>query len=1113
MDRLREQGSDISAEELFGQLNAILLVSLQKRNIQETVASTLLRDLHELLILTCHEGIRNTSLAFGNLFSQIDYLCNRHHLSIADKRAIQEMRHHSNHPEQPLSIQQFLYDIRALSVFMSKIFHTAIPKEILPLIPRENRPHDKAKTISYDYLRCIVQHFDETTITAEVELGDIGGVITIDCQSPHLRHLQPLLQKGMQLNILEGKVEGGKVFPRYVIVEPDFLVDISSVAACFKEYGNHPLQYLLGRITPRVNTYATLLGNFAGKALDDIINLRHLSVGDTLKHFFQSSALEFCTCEDFDGERFKKDAYIQSTNIRGVVEQLFGDEGFSVDKTILEPSFVCEQLGLQGRADLLTSDFKLLIEQKAGRNINIERQRPNNYGSYQLEPHFVQLLLYYGVLRRNFHLEKQLVDTRLLYSKYPPKSGLVIVAFYQRLFQEAIMLRNQIVAQELSVADNGMEQALEQLHPDTLSIPDRQDYFYQQYLRPQIERITTVLHQLTPLEKAYFTTMMTFLYREQRVSKLGLHEGVTTCSADLWNMPINEKIETGNILMGLRVTDRQCSSMANGYDTITLSINMKVLGSDFLPNFRQGDQVYLYAYEQDNIPDVREHILFKGNIKELYSDRVVIVLANGQHNPHLLLPGGNEQYAVEHASSDTTVSNSTRGLYAFLRGPQEKRQLLLAQRAPQVDGSKQLTRSYHPAYDEILKGVKQARDYYLLIGPPGTGKTSLAARYIVEECRADGQHLLLMAYTNRAVDEICAMLTDAQIPFIRIGQSYTCDERFHPYLLKEVVKNHPRLDTVREQLVNTQVIVGTTSVFLSRPFLFRLKKIDVAIIDEASQILEPNLVGLLVNVQKFVLIGDYKQLPAVVVQRQEDTLVDNPLLQEIGLSDCRNSLFERLIKVEHQAGRHDFVGVLRRQGRMHPDIAEFPNRMFYTREQLMPVPLPHQEDHSIKHRVLFIPSPYCKTTGHGSQVNIAEAKIVCEQLLQVYQHYGSSFDPIKTVGIIVPYRNQIAVIRREIEKTGIKSLLQVSIDTVERYQGSQRDVIIYSFTIQNRYQIEFLTANCFVEDDRIIDRKLNVVLTRARKQLIITGNEEVLRFNYLYAQLLDDIKKRGGYVV
>ena len=1100
--------------ELFDQLYAILLVLQQERDTSAPVSKDYLKEVHELLVLTCHEGIRDTSLAFGNLFSQIDYLCNHLQLSMAEKRSIQEMRHHSNHPEQPLSIQVFLYDVRALCVLISKVFQTAIPQEILPLLPVKKPHDDTRKTISYDYLRCIVQQFDDTTIQAEVEQDSAHGVVTIDYQAPHLRHLQPLLRKGMQLNILDGKLEDGRILPKFIILEPDFLVDISSVATCFKEYGHHPLQYLLGRISPRVNSYATLLGNFAGKALDDIINLRHLSVGDTIKSFFASNALEFCTCADFDGERFKKDAYLQSTNIRATVEQLFGDDknGFEVEKAILEPSFVCEQLGLQGRVDLMTTDLKLLIEQKSGRNINIERQRPNNYGSYQLEPHFVQLLLYDGVLRRNFHLNRQQVDTRLLYSKYPPGNGLVVVAFYQKLFQETLSLRNQIVAQELSIADDGMEQAIANLHPETLNVTGKQDSFYLRYLLPQIESVTDILHQTDPLEKAYFTTMMTFVYREQRVSKLGLQEGVTTCCADLWNMPLNEKIENGTILMGLQVVKRECSSIENGYDTITLSIHADELGEDFLPNFRRGDQIYLYAYPKHGTPDVREHILFKGNLKELYSDRVVVVLNNGQQNPHLLSPASDEVYAIEHSSTDITTTNSIKGLYAFLRAPLAKRRLLLAQRTPFADASKQLSRNYHPAYDDILLGVKQARDYYLLVGPPGTGKTSMALRFMVEEALHDGQHLLLMAYTNRAVDEICAMLMDAQISFIRVGHSFSCDERFHPYLLKEVMGDHPRLDTIRQRLMDTQVIVGTTSVFQSRPFLFQLKRFDVAIIDEASQILEPNLIGLLVNVEKFVLIGDYKQLPAVVVQRPEDSLVDDPLLREIELTDCRNSLFERLIQVERKAGRDAFVGVLRRQGRMHPEIADFPNRMFYAREQLLPVPLPHQEDHSIVHRVLFFPSPYNKSAGHGNQVNLAEAHIVCEQLVRIYHEYADDFDPFKTVGVIVPYRNQIAVIRREIEQTGITALLQVSIDTVERYQGSQRDVIIYSFTIQNRYQLEFLTANCFVEDDKVIDRKLNVVLTRARKQLILTGNEAVLRYNGLYAQLLDDIKKRGGYV-
>ena len=117
----------------------------------------------------------------------------------------------------------------------------------------------------------------------------------------------------------------------------------------------------------------------------------------------------------------------------------------------------------------------------------------------------------------------------------------------------------------------------------------------------------------------------------------------------------------------------------------------------------------------------------------------------------------------------------------------------------------------------------------------------------------------------------------------------------------------------------------------------------------------------------------------------------------------------------------------------------------------------------------------------------------------------------KTVGIIVPYRNQIAMIRQEIDKLGIPELQHISIDTVERYQGSQRDVIIYSFTIQHFYQLEFLTSNCFVEDNQIIDRKLNVALTRARKQMIMTGNPRILTGNELFKELMEYCKEKGGY--
>ena len=104
------------------------------------------------------------------------------------------------------------------------------------------------------------------------------------------------------------------------------------------------------------------------------------------------------------------------------------------------------------------------------------------------------------------------------------------------------------------------------------------------------------------------------------------------------------------------------------------------------------------------------------------------------------------------------------------------------------------------------------------------------------------------------------------------------------------------------------------------------------------------------------------------------------------------------------------------------------------------------------------------------------------------------------------------MIRKEIEALHIPELESVSIDTVERYQGSQRDVIVYSFTIQRRYQLDFLTSNSFQEDDRIIDRKLNVALTRARRQLLLTGNLTTLSANPVFDNLITFARLKGAFV-
>ena len=853
--------------------------------------------------------------------------------------------------------------------------------------------------------------------------------------------------KGLRVTVLDDGLE---------IVEPDILVDISAIAACFQDYGHHPLSYLINRLKPAANTQPILLGNFAGTALDRIIHDADADFGNILRSSFSEQALQFCTCDDFQPTQFKADAQRQVANIREAVNRLF--TVYDRQRALLEPSFICRQLGLRGRVDLMTDDMQLLVEQKSGKK----------WVSYR-EAHHVQVLLYYGVLRYNFQQLAHHVDIRLLYSKYPAAEGLLTVKDDQQLFREAIRLRNRIVAQEIAIARNGFSSVWPSLHADVLLERQEKADFFQRYVRPQIDGILQPLNNLTEAERDYVERMVTFVYREQFAQRL-----------------------TKN-------TDE---------------------------DLRRGDMIYLYRKDGDADPS--HHILRKGVIDHIDDQTLTLWPSNSiknatthsdQRSENAPETFSKDTYAIEPATTDATATAALRSLMAFCAAPTDRRDLLSGRREPRCDQSQQLSRSYHPAYDAILLRAKQARDYFLLQGPPGTGKTSMALRFLVEEelelnsslfthhSSLEQSSLLLTAYTHRAVDEICSMLEAAGQDYLLLGSEAMCDPRFAHRLLSRSIGHQPQLSQMRQRLNDVPIVVSTTLTLLTHPHLFRIKHFSLCIVDEASQILEPYIVGLLSSKQidRFILIGDHKQLPAVVAQPDDDPR----------LHSCRQSLFERLLRQEQVAGRVDFTGILRHQGRMHPDIAAFPNEWFYASEQLQPVPLPHQEETALdyhqpsvdmlddllkQHRVLFLPSSLTSSPPH---LLTSEPAIVADLLHRLYRQIGSDhFDVNRSIGVIVTYRHQITLIRREIAKLNLPMLLDISIDTVERYQGSQRDVIIYAFGVQDQADLDFLTANCFEEDGRTIDRKLNVAMTRARKQLLMTGFPSVLNRNPIFAELI-----------
>ena len=1042
-----------------------------------------LRQLHEVIKLCAAEGCRTQGGTFGNLFSQVDFVCKKFGLKTQQRWAIQQARRHSSHPSPlPYHSSDWLYDLRAVTMLISTVFHEDVPGDLLRQLPVNLAPTPKGLTINQRYIRCIVRSFDETTITADTEDEEI----TIDYGNTEggrdFAYLRKILREGIQLNLLDCNSRTSSltphlfIIPGIIVVEPDFMVDISSLSACFTAYGHHPLLYTVNRLKARPNTQATLLGNFAGTALDDIIHHPEVTLQQSLQRSYREQAERFAACEDFDQQKFEADAAIQMQNIRETVSLLSSHFSALTSQCLLEPSFVCERLGLQGRVDLMTSDMHLLVEQKSGKNQKIEYLSHDSHG-LQLEGHYVQLLLYYGILRYNFDKSDTQVDTRLLYSRYSPDKGLVSVNYYRTLFREAIKLRNQIVATELLIARDGFGRIIPLLTADIIYKGIARDGYFHHYILPEIELLTSNFSLLTSLERAYYECMMTFVYREQRAQKLGSSEQTLHhaggCVSDLWLMPLSEKQEQGNILLGLHITQREKTDPDGGYNLITLHPStISPHPSPITPtlNFRQGDMVYLYQYEDE--PDVRKSILYKGVLHDIRDGLVTILLNDGQQNEQVFAPS-NKTWAVEHGSSDVGISGNIRSLHQFIQSSQHKKALLLGQRTPEADISLKLSKTYNPHYDDIIQRVKQARDYFLLVGPPGTGKTSMALRFIVEEELATtvsngspSGNILLMAYTNRAVDEIRSMLEEAGL---------ADDEH---------------------------ILTGTTSMMQARPFLLEGRHFSLAIVDEASQVLEPGLIGLLSSnqIDRFVLIGDHKQLPAVVQQNPEDARIDNPLLRDIGLTDCRQSLFQRLYNWEVSQGRTQFIGTLSHQGRMHPDVAQFASQHFYG-SWLTPVPLAHQQEANLNYDLPAQDALDTTLQQHRTLFFEGDTEMVIALAQRIRRFYSEQFDPQKTLGIIVTYRKQITAIRAAVP--------DVSIDTVERYQGSQREVIIYAVGVDRHYQMDFLTASTFIDDEgQMVDRKLNVALTRARRQMLMVGCAEILRQNPLYRQFIDNFSVR-----
>lgn len=384
---------------------------------------------------------------------------------------------------------------------------------------------------------------------------------------------------------------------------------------------------------------------------------------------------------------------------------------------------------------------------------------------------------------------------------------------------------------------------------------------------------------------------------------------------------------------------------------------------------------------------------------------------------------------------------------------------------------------------EAVKHSVSCSDFFLIHGSFGTGKTTTIVEIILQEIKL-GHNILVTAESNVAINNILKKLEKHEkINKTRIGDLNKIPHHLKNHTINHKLKNHPlsdedmdyeeRLEIEKEILRNSDVVLATNSTVARRS----LENIgfDIAIIDEASQATVPSVLIPINKAEKFILIGDHRQLPPVILN-----------------NDCvhlKKSLFEELIEKHPQQSKELLI-----QYRMNKILMEFPNKKFYEKKLICSEKSENSylnigvlEKYDSSSPLIFIDTSEhenneeSKLNSSDSYINNLEAKMA----LKIAQMYLKKDIKTKNIGIIATYADQVRLIDKN---------TKVDVKSVDGFQGSERDIIIASMVRSNKGgEIGFLKDM----------KRLNVLLTRAKKKLIIIGNRKILESNGDYKEFLE----------
>ena len=923
--------------------------------------------------------------------------------------------------------------------------------------------------------------------------------ITSDSFAKQIQNLTKYIDLPVSINLIDVNfVNDEECTAAGVVLRPDFLFGVTSVSECFSADGTTALNYFGRKLIPSDGTVHMLVGNIVNQYLDELIHNPDLEFKEVMQSTFKIGPEMFSLMNDNKVKETINKVKRHFHNLKKVVKTELAEAGITKEKTYLEPSFYSNEFGLQGRLDLYHFDEETsksdIVELKSGKVY-----KAHAYGLNQ--NHYVQTLLY-DLLIESVYDNKVKSTIYILYSGDDQKR-LRFAAKVRQKQMDAMRLRNSIVILEevMTKLDQlAYKSFLDKLNPDRISEKYR-------FLRRDAKLFWEYYSRLTELEQNYYRSFVAFISREFQLSKIGRH-GIHRSNglASLWLDPIIEKQDRFSILSLMKIIKNETNQEV---PLLTLAFSKN---SSRLSKFRVGEVTVLYP-ENDEGPSPLSNQIFKCTILEIDTEKVVVRLRARQKNFDLFRKY--DFWNLESDVLDSGFNHQFYGLFDFMSADAAHRRRMLCLDPPSSP-DEEIDYENPTMTDEQIEVMRKAiaaKDYYLLWGPPGTGKTSVMIRNLVEYYhKHTSMDILLLAYTNKAVDEICASIHDIlECQYLRIGSRHSTGQKYIGQLLSTKTERIQKRLELIDLFDQTRITVSTVSSFQGKRELKKLKKFDVVIVDEASQLLEPMLVGILSRFDKSILIGDHKQLPAVVTQRKSQSRVEEVDLRKVGLHDRRISLFERMYHIAVQKEWHWAYGALSYQGRMHQDILSFISPEFYENslkvlpqvDRLVQTPTykakSKRQEFLIENRMIFIDAPKDPTLTR--KTNQMEAKLVAKLVSEWEDIYKNSSEEItlESIGVITPFRSQIATIKAE---AYFKKPNKITIDTVERYQGGSRNQIIISLAV-NEYSLLKSITNV---SDEGIDRKLNVALTRAKENIVIIGNKEILSKNSTYQRLINYCK-------